>query len=293
MHQAKPSWLNRPLPSGSMYRQTLEILEKGGVGTVCRESGCPNRGECFSRGTATFLILGIACTRACRFCGIGVGPVEPPDAGEPARLAATARNLGLRNVVITSVTRDDLPDGGAGHFARTVAELRERIPSIGIETLIPDFYGSSAAIRTMTDAAPDILSHNLDTMPRLFPLIRPRADYLRSLEVLRSIFVSAPGIPVKSGLMLGLGEHAEEIRAVLEDLREAGCSILTLGQYLRPSAGCVPVARYVHPEEFAEWRAVALEMGFASVQSGPLVRSSYRAWEWNPGGGSGESPGTP
>ena len=280
MHQAKPSWLNRPLPSGNISRRTREILKKGGVDTVCRESGCPNQGECLSGGTATFLILGIACTRNCRFCGIGEGPVLPPDPGEPIRVAMTARELGLRYVVVTSVTRDDLPDGGADHFARTVTELREHAPSIRIETLIPDFSGSPEALRTMIDAGPDVIGHNLDTVPRLFPLIRPRADYRRSLEVLRSICVSAPEIPVKSGLMLGLGERTEEIHSALEDLREAGCGMLTLGQYLQPSAACVPASRYVHPEEFDTWRGVALEMGFASVRSGPLVRSSYRAGEW-------------
>lgn len=291
MYLAKPSWLIRPLPSGNIYQHTREILNVGGVETVCRESNCPNRGECFSSGVATFLILGCRCTRGCRFCGIGEGPVEPLDPAEPARVAQTACKLGLRSVVVTSVTRDDLSDGGAGVFAKTVSELHNLIPAIHIETLIPDFSGSLTALRTVAEAGPDIISHNLDTIPRLFPSIRPRSDYKRSLNVLRNISVYSPMISVKSGLMLGFGERPEEIRAVLEDIRDSGCTLLTLGQYLCPSLASVPVSRYVSPDEFVEWREIALEIGFEAVQSGPLVRSSYRAGEWETGGAPEENVG--
>lgn len=280
MHMAKPHWLKRPLPSGNRYTVTRDILDTGGVHTVCRESGCPNMGECFSAGVATFLILGNQCTRGCGFCGITHGSPVPLDSDEPSRVADTALALGLRYVVVTSVTRDDLPDGGAGHFERTVAKLRTRAPDILVETLIPDFLGSVADIRTVVDSAPDVISHNVDTVPRLFHAIRPGAEYSRSLDVLRIVRNHAPGVIVKSGLILGLGEKPGEIRETLAELLDAGCRVLALGQYLRPSSECVPAERYVTPGEFEEWRNTAMEMGFTSVRSGPLVRSSFRAGEW-------------
>lgn len=279
MDTVKPSWLKRPLPAGPIYRATRRILDQAGAPTVCRESGCPNLWECFSAGTATFLILGDRCTRGCRFCGIMPGPPDAPDPDEPARVAEAVRLLGLRHVVITSVTRDDLSDGGAGHFAETVTTARLAVPGIRVETLVPDFQGSDESLRTLARVRPDIFAHNLDTVPRLFPSIRPNADYRRSLQVLRTFGEIAPGIPRKSGLMLGLGESREEIETALRDLLDAGCRLLTIGQYLPPSAGNAPVRRYVPPEEFDAWTRFAEDMGFERAICGPLVRSSYRAGE--------------
>jgi len=275
----KPAWLKRRLPTGEGYARVRELIESGRLHTVCQEARCPNIWECFSHRTATFLIMGERCTRNCRFCSVHSGTPEALDPGEPGRVAAAAAEMGLKYVVVTSVTRDDLSDGGAAHFAATIRAIRERIPGAEIEVLIPDLQGDPAALRTVLDARPDVLNHNIETVPRLYPQVRPQADYRRSLELLRAAGAIAPSIPTKSGLMLGLGEEPEEVRQTLQDLRTHGCRFLTLGQYLQPSPEHLPVAAYVPPEEFERWRAAALAMGFTHVASAPFVRSSYHAGE--------------
>jgi lipoic acid synthetase len=277
-HQ-KPRWLKKRLPTGPQYEKVKELIGKDRLHTVCQEAKCPNMWECFSQQTATFLIMGSRCTRNCRFCSISQGPAEPPDPVEPDRVAAAARQMGLSYVVITSVTRDDLTDGGAGFFAKTIAAVHRRIPSAKVEVLIPDFQGNAPALQTVLDAHPDVLNHNIETVPRLYPIVRPQARYRRSLQLLSRVQKYAPGLPIKSGLMLGLGESFEEIRSTLKDLIDAGCRILTLGQYLRPSKAHLPVKRFVPPAEFENWKHTALEMGFSEVASGPFVRSSYHARE--------------
>ena len=275
----KPPWLRRRLPTGAAYEQVRSLIRDGELHTVCQEAKCPNQWECFSARTATFLILGSRCTRHCGFCAVEHGPLGPPDPGEPMRVAEAAQRLQLRYVVITSVTRDDLPDGGAGFFAETIKAVRARVPGAMIEVLIPDFLGDAQALRTVVSARPEVLNHNLETVPRLYPSVRPGALYQRSLELLRRAKAYEPSLPTKSGLMLGLGESSEEIRRTLEGLREAGCTMLTLGQYLQPSKEHLPVQRYVPPEEFDRWVEDALTMGFIRVASGPFVRSSYHARE--------------
>jgi lipoic acid synthetase len=275
----KPPWLKRRIPSGSTYQEVQRLLRDTSLHTVCREACCPNLGECYSRGTATFLILGDRCTRNCRFCAVSHGAPLPPDLNEPARVAQAVAKLGLRYVVITSVTRDDLPDGGARIFSETIRMIRTRTPGTMAEVLIPDFQGNWEALKIVLEARPDVLNHNIETVPRLYPTVRPRALYQRSLELLRQAGHLDPSIPTKSGFMLGLGEAAEEVRQVMHDLRGAGCHILTLGQYLQPSQNHLPVERFVSPEEFAGWKGTALAMGFAEVASGPFVRSSYHAHE--------------
>lgn len=275
----KPHWLRRSLPTGPNYEKVRTLLKKGRLHTVCQEARCPNLWECFSRRTATFLIMGPHCSRNCHFCAVPHGPLEPPDPGEPARVAEAVQSMGLGYVVITSVTRDDLPDGGAGFFAETIKELREKVPNVLVEVLIPDFQGNEDALQAVVEARPDVLNHNLETIPRLYLSVRPEAVYRRSLELLKRVQKYDSTIPTKSGLMLGLGESSEEIHNVLQDLLDAGCSILTLGQYLQPTKEHLPVERYVNPEEFDDWRETALEMGFSGVSSGPFVRSSYRAKE--------------
>ncbi len=273
----KPPWLKRRLPTGPDYEQVKSLVKDGGLHTVCQEAKCPNVWECFSCRTATFLILGPRCTRNCRFCAVEHGPLGPPDPGEPARVAEAVHRMGLSYVVITSVTRDDLPDGGAGLFAETIQRVRAQIPGVLVEVLIPDFQGDAEALRTVVTARPDVLNHNVETVPRLYPRVRPEAIYRRSLELLRRAGEFDPSLAVKSGLMLGLGESPEEIAATLQDLRDAGCGSLTLGQYLQPSKEHLPVDRYVPPEEFDNWREAALAMGFVRVAAGPFVRSSYHA----------------
>jgi len=260
-----------------MVAQTRDLLDRLHLPTVCESARCPNRGECFSHHTATFLILGDICTRGCAFCVVKKGKPLSLEPAEPQRLAQAVSQLGLRHVVITSVTRDDLPDGGAAHYARVVEALRECCPGVRVELLVPDFTGSEKALATVLAAAPDILAHNLETVPRLYPLVRRGADYRRSLEVLRKAKAISPRVITKSGLMLGLGEDSPEIEEVLQDLRLVDCDMLTLGQYLSPSLHHVPVARYVNPEEFDGWRQRALALGFKSVAAGALVRSSYKA----------------
>jgi len=285
----KPAWLRRNLPAGPNYESVRALLKNGRLHTVCQEAKCPNVWECFSRHTATFLILGPRCTRNCRFCNVQHGPDGPPDPEEPRRVGEAARTMNLRYVVVTSVTRDDLPDGGAAHFAETIRAIRESIPGALVEVLVPDFEGSADSIRTVVEARPDVLNHNIETVPRLYPEVRPQAVYERSLDLLRRVREIAPGIPTKSGLMLGLGEKDEEVLGTLRDLRAADCAILTIGQYLQPSKKHLPVARFVPPEEFEKLRELALEMGFAEVASGPFVRSSYHAGDLYQAAGLGDS----
>jgi len=275
----KPPWLKKKLRRNVSYGAVASLLRSERLHSVCTEALCPNRGECFSRGTATFLILGGVCTRNCRFCAIRGGVPSPPDPDEPRRVAEAVSHLGLDYVVVTSVTRDDLPDGGAGHFAETVAAIRRISPGTRVEVLIPDFRGDESALGTVLDARPDVLNHNIETVPRLYPGARPGADYRRSLELLERVSAAVPSIPTKTGLMLGMGETHGEVRDVLSDVLGTGCRMLTLGQYLQPSPGHLPVERYVAPREFDRWRGTALDMGFEAVASGPFVRSSYRAGE--------------
>jgi lipoic acid synthetase len=276
----KPEWLKRNLPDPEPLNKMRNLLQRHGLNTVCQGALCPNQGECFGRGTATFLILGKTCTRNCTFCAIPTEERPPaPDPDEPRRIARAAAELGLKHVVITSVTRDDLEDGGASHFARTVEALRKINPEIVVEVLIPDFLGSEAALKRVMDSGPDILNHNLETVPRLYPEVRPQAVYPRSLDLLQRAKGMAPAGITKSGLMLGLGEEREEVRRAMADLREVSCDLLTLGQYLRPSGRHHPVVRYVPPEEFEELRVEGEKLGFKAVFSAPLVRSSFHAAE--------------
>jgi len=275
----KPAWLRRRLPSGPVYEAVRALLKDSRLHTVCQEARCPNQWECFSARTATFLIMGPSCTRNCRFCAVDHGPVHPPDPLEPLRVAEACRRLGLTYVVITSVTRDDLCDGGAHHFARVIQAVRKQMPLAGIEVLIPDFEGNPRALEMVMNAGPDVLNHNMETVPRLYPSVRPEAVYRRSLELIQRAGEAGPRIRTKSGLMLGMGETSDEVRRTLQDLRGAGCRILTLGQYLRPSSDHLPVERFIPPDEFDAWRREALAMGFSQVASGPFVRSSYHAKE--------------
>ena len=275
----KPVWLRRRLPTGPDYEQVRGLISKGRLHTVCQEAKCPNQFECFSARTATFLILGSKCTRTCRFCAIDGGPSGPPDPQEPARVAAAAQRMNLRYVVLTSVTRDDLPDGGAGLFAETIRRIRRLSADMMIEVLIPDFQGDPQALEVVLQAGPHVLNHNIETVPRLYATVRPEAVYERSLVLLARVSAFEKPIPAKSGLMLGLGETSREIRETLKDIYMTGCKILTLGQYLQPSKRHLPVKRFVTPEEFDRWRNEALEIGFAEAVSGPFVRSSYHAQE--------------
>jgi lipoic acid synthetase len=276
----KPEWLRRKLSDPEAMSKMRNLLQRHGLNTVCQGALCPNQGECFGQGTATFLILGKTCTRNCTFCAIPTEDRPPaPDPDEARRIARASAELGLKHVVITSVTRDDLEDGGALHFAATVRALREINPGIIVEVLIPDFRGSAEALEKVMDSRPDILNHNLETVPRLYPEVRPQAVYSRSIELLRSAKAMAPDKFTKSGLMLGLGEEKDEVRRAMADLRDASCDLLTLGQYLRPSGKHHPVARYVTPDEFEELRLEGEKMGFKGVFSAPLVRSSFHAAE--------------
>ena len=276
----KPEWLRRRLPDPEALGRMRNLLQRHGLNTVCQGALCPNQGECFGQGTATFLILGKTCTRNCTFCAIPTEERPPaPDPDEPRRIAQASAELGLKHVVITSVTRDDLGDGGASHFAHTVEALRKMNPQIIVEVLIPDFQGSAEALRAVTDSGPNILNHNLETVPRLYPEVRPQAVYSRSIELLKNARALAPTGMTKSGLMLGLGEEKEEILGVMADLRKASCDLLTLGQYLQPSGRHHPVIRYVPPDEFEQLRVEGEKMGFKAVFSAPLVRSSFHAAE--------------
>ena len=276
----KPSWIRSTLPDPATHLRTRKLLRDHGLNTVCEEALCPNQCECFARRTATFLILGRTCTRACRFCAIPMEAHPPaPDPREPEGIAEVVAELGLTHVVITSVTRDDLADGGAGHFAAAVEALKRHNPSITVEVLIPDLRGEREALETVLWSRPDIVNHNLETVDRLYPTVRPQADYHRSLGLLTAVKTIDPGTVTKSGLMLGLGEESEEVLAAMADLRDASCEILTLGQYLRPSKQHHPVVRYVPPEEFTDLGRLGERMGFRAVFAAPLVRSSFHAAE--------------
>lgn len=277
-----PPAMPRRLPSGGSRERVLQALNDLRLNTVCREARCPNLAECHARGTATFLILGRSCTRACGFCAIGHGRPDPPRGDEPEAVAEAARRLGLRHVVVTSVTRDDLADGGAEQFARTIAAVRRALPQATVEVLTGDFQGRHDSLRAVLEARPDVFNHNVETVRRLYPLVRPRADYARSLGVLRFAAArvgpaAAPRPIIKSGLMVGLGETDEEVHAVLRDLRDGGCEVVTIGQYLAPTPRHLPVARSVEPASFDRWRRDGLAMGFRAVLAGPYVRSSYHA----------------
>lgn len=272
-----PSWLKRPMPQPGMA-YTSHVISDLRLETVCESAKCPNRTECWSRQTATFMILGNVCTRPCGFCSVPKGKTETLQADEPERIAEAAERLGLRYVVITSVTRDDLPDGGADHFARCVQAVRERTGA-HVEVLTPDFLGNREAISRVIASRPDVFNHNTETVPRLYHRVRRKADYQRTLDLLRQVKEEAPDMPTKSGLMLGLGETVDELLEVLVDLRAVGCDMLTLGQYLQPSPEHLPVERYVPPEEFDEIGELARRLGFGMVASGPFVRSSYHAGE--------------
>jgi lipoyl synthase len=273
----RPKWLRAPAPVGENYRDLKGLIERLRLHTVCESAACPNVGECWNHRTATFMILGNVCTRRCGFCAVEKGAPLPVDYDEPRRVAEAVAAMGLRFAVITSVNRDDRPDGGAELFALTIRAIRERIPGCGVEVLTPDFQGNLAAVKTVLDAAPQVFNHNTETVPRLYRQVRLGARYERSLEVLAYARDAAPAIPTKSGLMLGLGETNAEVLAVMRDLRAAQVEILTLGQYLRPSPRHLPIVRYVPPAEFDELRREGYAMGFAHVEAGPLVRSSYHA----------------
>jgi len=275
----KPEWLKVRAPGSPSYSGLKALMRELNLHTVCEEARCPNIGECWNHGTATFMILGDLCTRACAYCAVSHGRPAAVDGAEPARVADAIRTLTLNYVVITSVDRDDLDDGGASIFADTIRETRSRAPGCRIEVLIPDFQGNETALRAVLDARPDVLNHNTETVPRLYRMARSGGRYSRTLELLDRSRRYAPDIPTKSGLMVGLGEERDELVATIKDLREVGCGILTIGQYLRPSAGHAPMARYYHPDEFRDLKQVALGLGFVHVESGPLVRSSYHAHE--------------
>src|SRR5436309_3306730 len=277
-----PSWLKRNLPRGNENFFTQGLLDELRLETVCENARCPNRPECYSRRTATFMILGNVCTRPCGFCSVHKGTPDELEGDEPERVAEAAHRLGLRHVVITSVTRDDLPDGGADHFARCVVAVRERTGA-AVEVLTPDFLGDRAAIDRVLEAAPEVYNHNLETVPRLYRKVRGKADYRRSLDLLSRVKNRAPGMVTKSGLMLGIGEKVAELFDVFADLRAVGCDVLTLGQYLAPTLKHIPVARWVPPSEFDAIAARARLLGFKQVVAGPFVRSSYHADEMVPG----------
>lgn len=274
----KPEWIRARIPSGDGVSRVRSLLRENALHTVCEEANCPNLGECFNHGTATFMILGGICTRRCPFCDVAHGKPLPPDADEPAQLANAVTTLNLRYVVLTSVDRDDLRDGGAQHFVDCITALRTASPTLTIEVLTPDFRGREAvALERLAQRTPDVFNHNLETVPRLYRAVRPGADYAGSLRLLKDFGAAFPQIPTKSGLMLGLGEDLDEVREVMHDLRAHNVTMLTLGQYLQPTRSHLPVERYVHPDEFAQLRDEAEAMGFTAVASGPLVRSSYHA----------------
>lgn len=273
----KPRWLRRSLPSGPEYEKIRSLLKNHSLTTVCQEAQCPNQFECYSKGTATFMIMGEQCTRNCRFCAVDHGPKDLPDAGEAQRVAEAVELLSLRYAVVTSVTRDDLEDGGASYFVATIEAIRKKCPTTLIEVLIPDLAGNWQALQKIIDAGPDVLNHNIETVPRLYGNVRRGAAYKRSLELLAEVRRRAPEMATKTGIMLGLGETVEELTEVWKDLREVSCDILTMGQYLQPSAEHLTVQRFVSPEEFEELGDVAKGLGFHGVASGPFVRSSYEA----------------
>lgn len=276
----RPAWLRVKFFGGENYQDLKRIMRTLDLHTVCESARCPNMGECWDHRTATFMILGNICTRACGFCAVPSGkPIGPPEQDEPERVAEAAQKMGLRYAVVTSVNRDDQADGGAEIFARTIAEIRARVPGCKVEVLIPDFRGNWEALETVVRAAPEVLNHNMETVPRLYRRVRKGAQYERSLELLRRAKEMSREMPTKTGMMLGLGEEREEVLGAMRDIVAQGVDILTLGQYLQPTREHLPVARFVRPEEFAEYKRLGEEMGFKHVESGPLVRSSYHAFE--------------
>ncbi len=277
MNTPKPEWLRIRVQSGGNYSEVENILKDLSLNTVCEEANCPNKMECFNRKTATFMILGRTCTRNCTFCNVEKNKPQPVDEDEPMHVAKAVRELNLRHVVITSVTRDDLPDGGADHFASVINEIKKLDKQVTVEVLIPDFKGSIEALNKVADAMPEVINHNVETVPRLYPSVRPMAVYKRSLKLLDNVKNRNSKIFTKSGIMLGLGENKEEVIEVLKDLRDVDCDFLTIGQYLAPSKKHHPVIEYVHPDIFEEYENKAYELGFKYVASGPLVRSSYLA----------------
>lgn len=277
-----PPWLRRVLPAGENFRQTEEILNSLDLETICSNANCPNRGQCFSRGTATVLILGNICTRNCGFCSVSPGKPQPPDPSEPSRLAEMAKLMQLKYMVITSVNRDDLPDGGAGHFRDCVNEVRRQSPDMKFEILTPDFRGhQEQALDILRDCLPFVFAHNIETVPSLYPVARPGGDYRNSLHLLKIAGEHFENIPTKSSIMLGLGESDSEVEQALQDLRSVGCRRLTIGQYLRPSRDSLEVIEYITPEKFEWWKQKAMELGFSWVMSSPYARSSYFAEQEN------------
>jgi lipoyl synthase len=274
-----PSWLKRPVALAGTVRLLEQSLTDANLHTVCAEAKCPNRGECFGRGTATFLILGKICSRSCGFCGITHGAPQPLDKDEPRRVVEAVKRMGVVHAVVTSVTRDDLPDGGAGQFAAVIRLLKQELPAVTVEVLVPDFCGNERSFITVLDAGPHVFNHNIETVCRLYPVVRPQANYARSLEILAKAARYEVQLNVKSGLMVGLGETPGEMFSAMSDIRKTGCSLLTIGQYLRPSKEQVPVVEFITPEQFDEYKQQALAMGFTEANSGPFVRSSYRAEE--------------
>ena len=277
--EPKPEWLKVRAPGSAGYARLKGLMRDLQLHTVCEEARCPNIGECWHHGTATFMILGDVCTRSCSYCAVSHGKPAPIDETEPERVAAAIAALDLTYVVITSVDRDDVPDGGASIFAETIRRTRARLDRCRIEVLIPDFRGNDTALRTVLDARPDVLNHNTETVPRLYRMARSSGRYSRTIELLKHAREHAPDIPTKTGLMVGLGETDEELMSTFQDLRRVDCEILTIGQYLRPSPAHAPMVRYYHPDEFRELKHIALDLGFVHVESGPLVRSSYHAHE--------------
>jgi lipoic acid synthetase len=277
MHVKKPDWLKVKLSADATNSEVQKILNNLSLNTVCKEANCPNKMECFHRRTATFMILGKVCTRNCTFCNVTKGVTELVDPNEPENIAKAVGELKLKHVVVTSVTRDDLPDGGAQHFADVITAIRNATPDVTIEVLIPDFRGSSDALDKVIQAQPHVINHNVETVPSLYSAVRPMAIYERSLELLKEVKEKAPKILTKSGIMLGLGEKEEDVLKVLEDLRKIDCNLLTIGQYIAPSKLHHPVIEYIHPDVFEKYRLIAMEAGFSHVASSPLVRSSYHA----------------
>ncbi|MFO7659111.1 MAG: lipoyl synthase [Bacteroidales bacterium] len=270
-----PRWMKMKMPLGENYSRVKNIVNKNRLHTICTSGNCPNIGDCWSRGTATFMILGDICTRSCKFCGVKTGRPLPPDEAEPERVAQSVKLMGLKHCVITSVDRDDLTDGGAGIWAATISKIKETCPGITVEALIPDFRGNRALLDMVIEAAPEVISHNLETVERLTPLIRSVAKYEVSLQVLR--YIANSGLKAKTGIMVGLGETEEEIYKTMQDAYDTGCRIFTIGQYLQPSFGHIPVAEYIPPEKYDEYKEKGLKTGFIFVESAPLVRSSYNA----------------
>jgi lipoic acid synthetase len=277
--ERKPSWLKVRAPGGPNYLRLKQLMRSLDLHTVCEEAHCPNVGECWEHGAATFMILGDVCTRNCAYCAVAHGRPPKYDPGEPERVGAAVAEMQLRHAVITSVDRDDLPDYGAWAFAETIRQIRERLPECSIEVLVPDFQGDEDAIRTVLDARPEIYNHNTETVPRLYKRCRPGGRYERVMQIFRFVKATAPDVPTKTGIILGMGETNEEVVQVMKDLRAVDVDILTLGQYLRPSDSHIALDRYVTPEEFRALREIGMELGFRHVESGPLVRSSYHAWE--------------